>query len=90
MNFEERNLKVQIDVQTLTFWIEKVRRNLQLTKNYAMTAVGARIRRGCMFRHVSVELSEDGDWKDESWERNLVSLGYQGIRSSIWAMQVSF
>ena len=41
-----------------------------------------------MLRHVSVELSEDGDWTDESWERNLVSVGYHGTRPSIWAMQV--
>jgi len=40
-----------------------------------------------MFRHVSVDLSEDGDWKDDSWERNLVSVGYQGTRPSVWAMQ---
>jgi hypothetical protein len=53
-----------------------------------MAAVGARIRRGCLLRHVSVELSEDGDWRDESWERNLVSVGYQGTRHSIWALQV--
>ncbi|KAG0584646.1 hypothetical protein KC19_3G225500 [Ceratodon purpureus] len=52
-----------------------------------LEAVGARIRRGCMLRHVSVELSEDGDWTDESWERNLVSVGYHGTRPSIWAMQ---
>nr|PNR28380.1 hypothetical protein PHYPA_028972 [Physcomitrium patens] len=52
-----------------------------------LEAVGARIRRGCMFRHVSVDLSDDGDWKDESLERKLVSVGYQGIRPSVWAMQ---
>lgn len=51
---------------------------------FAMAAVGAKIRSGCMFRHVSV----DGDWKDDSWERNLVSVGYQGTRPSVWAMQV--
>lgn len=34
-----------------------------------------------------MELSEDGDWRDESWERNLVSVGYQGTRPSIWALQ---
>lgn len=52
-----------------------------------LEAVGARIRRGCVFRHVSVDLSEDGDWEDESWERNLVSVGFQGTRPSVWAMQ---
>lgn len=79
---------MQIGVETLNFWVEKLGRELKLMMMYGMAAVGARIRRGCMLRHVSVEISEDGDWKDESWERNLESVGYRGTRPSIWAMQV--
>lgn len=38
-----------------------------------MVVVGVRIWRGCMFWYVLVE---DGDWKDDLWERNFVSVGY--------------
>lgn len=86
-NFESITKRIVSHLQFLWRGNPILPDELHLTMMVAMAAVGARIRRGCMFRHVSVE---DGDWKDDSWERNLVSVGYQGTRPSVWAMQVCF
>lgn len=55
---------------------------------YDTAAVGAKVPTSCSFRHVSVLLAEDGDWKDNGWAGKLARCGYRGDRPSVWAMQV--
>eukprot|EP00850_Spirogloea_muscicola_P018400 SM000168S02599 [mRNA] locus=s168:150699:152781:+ [translate_table: standard] len=57
----------------------------------AVTAVlqgtAATVPAGCLVRHVSAELVEAEDWRDEGWGEKLVRLGYQATQPSAWALQ---
>lgn len=43
---------------------------------------------GTLLRHVSADICEGEDWRDEGWGEKLVRMGYRGDRPSIWVLQV--
>eukprot|EP00850_Spirogloea_muscicola_P025119 SM002227S07081 [mRNA] locus=s2227:34:1841:+ [translate_table: standard] len=52
-----------------------------------LQGMAATVPAGCLVRHVSTELVEAEDWRDEGWGEKLVRLGYQATQPSAWALQ---